>query len=147
MIIREVADIQKSNLMKLARKYKNLGERSVSVGIHKKDNKTYPDSDVTTAEVGAFHEFGTVKMPPRIWLRIFNLLESEKDELREQIVVAFNENEDINMALNEIGAYMKDRIKDRILSNEVTPPSKKSGTTLVDTGQLVNSINYEVHDV
>lgn len=128
------------------KKYKGINQRSVSVGIHKKDNKSYPDSDVTTAQVGAFHEFGTSKMPPRLWLRIFNLLNAERKDLLDQMIIAFRNNEDINNALDEIGAYMKDRIKDRILSNEVTPPSdNESGITLVDTGQLVKSIDYEVH--
>lgn len=145
MIIRDVVDIKNSNLMRLAKKYKNLAGRSVSVGVHKKDNKTYPDSDVTTAQVGLYQEFGTSKLPPRMWLRIFKLLNAERQDLIEQLHIVISNNEDIDKALDEIGAYMKDRIKDRILSNEVTPPSKKDGITLVDTGQLVSSIDYEVH--
>jgi enamine deaminase RidA (YjgF/YER057c/UK114 family) len=71
------------------------------------------------------------------------LIESEKEDLRKQVLIAF-QNDDIDTALEEIGAYMKDRIRDRILSNEVTPHSKKIGITLFDTGQLVSSIDYEV---
>lgn len=146
MIIHTEQDLKRSNIARLLNKYKNLSKRSVSVGIHKKDNKNYPDSEVTTAEVGLFHEFGTERLEPRLWLRIFTILEAEKDDLLKQIEIALRENDNIDKALDEIGAYMKDRIKDRILSNEVTPPSyNKTGITLVDTGQLVNSIDYEVH--
>ena len=137
--------------MRLANKYKNLSGRSVSVGIHKKDNKTYPDSDVTTAEVGLWQEFGHMArggrsfILPKMWLRIFKILNAERKDLLEQIIIALRDNDNIEKALDEIGAYMKERIKDRILSNEVTPHSKKDGTTHVDTGQLVNSIDCEVH--
>ena len=146
MIIHTEQDLKRSNIARLLNKYKNLNKRSVSVGIHKKDNKHYPDSKVTTAEVGLIHEFGGEIRTPRIWLRIFTMLNAEKDDLLKQIEIALRENDNIDKALDEIGAYMKDRIKDRILSNEVTPSSyNKSGITLVDTGQLVNSIDYEVH--
>ena len=133
------------------RKYKNINKRSVSVGIHKKDNKQYPDSDATTAQVGFWQEFGHYArggrsfILPKLWLRIFTLLNVEKEDLLQQMATAIRENDNIDNALDEIGAYMKDRIKDRILSNEVTPHSNKVGITLVDTGQLVNSIDYEVH--
>ena len=145
MRIRTVADIGRSNTHRLKEKYAQLGKKSLTVGIHKKDNRVYPNG-ATTAEVGLWQEFGTSKLPPRVWLRIFNLIESEKEDLRQQVILAF-QNDDIDTALKEIGAYMKDRIKDRILSNEVTPPSNKNGITLVDTGQLVSSIDYEVNDV
>ena len=145
MIIRTVADISKSNAHRLAEKYKNLGKKCLTVGIHKKDNKSYPNG-ATTAEVGLWQEFGTSVLPPRIWIRIFNLIETEKEDLRKQVLLAY-QNDDIDTALEEIGAYMKDRIRDRILSNEVTPHSKKDGITLFDTGQLVSSIDYEVKNV
>ena len=146
MRISTEADLKNSNIARLMRKYRNINRSSVSVGIHKKDNKPYPNSKVTTAQVGAYHEFGTETLPPRVWLRIFNLLDAEREELKKQIALALSGNDDLEKALDEIGAYMKDRIKDRILSNEVTPPSEnKTGITLVDTGQLVNSIDYEVH--
>lgn len=146
MIIHTEQDLKRSNIARLLNKYKNLNKRSVTVGIHKKDNKHYPNSKVTTAEVGLIHEFGGEIRTPRVWLRIFNLINAERDDLIKQIELALKNNDNIEKALDEIGAYMKDRIKDRILSNEVTPPSyNQSGITLVDTGQLVNSIDYEVH--
>ena len=146
MRIQVTADIGRSNTHRLLEKYKNLGKKSLTVGIHKKDNGTYPNG-ATTVEVGTWQEFGTATLPPRVWLRIFNLIESEKEELRQQVLLAF-QNDDLDKALDEIGAYMKDRIRDRILSNEVVPHShNKSGITLYDTGQLVNSIDYEVNDV
>jgi hypothetical protein len=118
------------------------------VGIHKKDNKTYDGTQTTTAEVGLWQEFGTVQLPARVWLRIFSLIEDEKESLREAIHKAIEKNDTADGVFNDVGAFMKERIKGRILANEVTPHShNKSGITLVDTGQLVNSIDYEVHNV
>lgn len=146
MRIRTEADVSRSNIHRLAEKYSKLGKKSLTVGIHRKDNGIYPNG-ATTVEVGAWQEFGTATLPPRVWLRIFNLIENEKEELRQQVILAF-QNDDIDTALKEIGEYMKDRIRDRILSNEVVPHShNKTGITLYDTGQLVNSIDYEVNDV
>lgn len=146
MKIRNEIDLKNSNCNRFKNLLSKLQKRSVSVGIHKKDNKTYPNSNVTTAEVGAFQEFGTVKLPPRMWLRIFNLLTREKKELEKVIGIALNENTNPNAILKEIGFYQKKRVKERIMSNGVTPHSNnRTGITLVDTGQLVNSIDYEVH--
>lgn len=141
-----MADVSRSNAERLAEKFSKIGTKSLTVGVHKKDNDTYPNG-ATTAEVGYWQEFGKGVLPVRLWLRIFNLLEAEKQELRTQVAIAF-QNDDIDEALKEIGAYMVDRIKDRIWSNEVTPDShNKTGMTLLDTGRLINSINYEVKDV
>lgn len=146
MIIRNEMDLKNSNCNRFKDLLSKLQKRSVSVGIHKKDNKTYPNSDTTTAEVGAYQEFGTYKMPPRMWLRIFNVLTRERKELQDIIGLALNDNLDPDNVLSDIGGYQKERIKERILSNGVTPHSvNKSGITLVDTGQLISSIDYEVH--
>lgn len=146
MKIRNEIDLKNSNCNRFKEMIAKLQRRSVSVGIHKKDNRPYPKSEVTTADVGKFQEFGTVKMPPRMWLRIFNLLTREKKELEEVIGTALNENTNPDKVLDEIGGYQKERMRNRILDNEVMPPSyNQTGITLVDTGQLVNSIDYEVH--
>jgi hypothetical protein len=44
-----------------------------------------------------------------------------------------------------IGGFQQFRIKSRIMANEVTPRTIKNGVTLIDTGQLVDAIDYEVH--
>ena len=82
MRIKTVADVSQGNAHRLAEKYKTLGEKSLTVGIHKKDNKAYPNGAMTT-EVGLWQEFGTSVLPPRVWLRIFSLIENEKEELRK----------------------------------------------------------------
>lgn len=46
--------------------------------------------------------------------------------------------------LNSIGIILTRDIKSRIRNNQITPKSKESGTTLVKSGKLVNSITYQV---
>lgn len=145
MLIRNVADLNKSHCNRFNGILKQLQKHSITTGIHKKDNKTYPGSDVTTAEVGSYQEFGTSKLPPRMWLRIFKFVTKYKRELSSIIATAFNENKNANGVLVDIGGYQKERIKERILDDTVRPKSNNvTGITLVDTGQLVKSIDYEV---
>lgn len=146
MLIRNVADLNKSHCNRFNGILKQLQKHSITTGIHKKDNETYPGSDVTTAEVGSYQEFGTSKLPPRMWLRIFKFVTKYKRELSSIIATAFNENKNANGVLVDIGGYQKERIKERILDDTVRPKSNNvTGITLVDTGQLVKSIDYEVH--
>ena len=49
--------------------------------------------------------------------------------------------------LNDIGAIIRDSIKDRIRQNKVTPPTNKNGgRTLIESAILINSINSSVED-
>ena len=81
-----------------------------------------------------------------MWLRIFKFVTKYKRELSSIVATAFNENKNANGVLTDIGGYQKERIKERILDDTVRPKSNNvTGITLVDTGQLVKSIDYEVH--
>lgn len=145
MKIRNVSELRYSNCNRFKEFIKKLQNRSVTVGIHHKDNRRYPDSEATTAEVGFWQEYGIGNLKPRMWLRIFNLLTKEKQGLSEAVFDTFQDTDNVRSVLKQIGKYQKDRIKDRIASNEVTPRTDKDGITLIDTGQLVSSIDYEVH--
>ena len=148
MIISSETDLNKSNTYKLLRKVRGLTKSYITTGINKKDNKTYPNSDTTTADVGLYHEFGTLKMPPRMWLRIFNVLNNYKKRHKIAVREYFYNSVLPSAVLNRLGSFQKKEIRDRIISNKVTPRSyNDTGITLVDTGQLVNSIDYEVRDV
>lgn len=144
MKITNQKDLKQSNSCLLKERIKKLNERSVTVGIHKKDNKKYKNGS-TTAQVGFWHEFGTEKMPSRMWLRIFKFLIEEKKSLLSLIKKEITENAKETTTLNMIGGFQQFRIKSRIMANEVTPRTIKNGVTLIDTGQLVDAIDYEVH--
>lgn len=146
MLIKNPVDLSKSITHRNRIKLSRLNQRRVTVGIHRKDNTNYPGRDVTVAKVGFYHEYGTSSLPARIWLRIFSLISEERKKFLDKLSQTLIKQDDANYILKEIGQYQKDRIKERILSNQVTPPSKKaSGITLVDEGYLVDSVDYEVH--
>lgn len=139
-----IVNSKQSNAFLLKKRLKSLDKRSITVGVHKKDNKAYENGS-TTAEVGFWHEFGTEKMPARMWLRIFKFLIEEKKSLLALIKKEITENAKETTTLNMIGGFQQFRIKSRIMANEVTPKTEKNGVTLIDTGKLVESIDYEVH--
>lgn len=148
--IRTQADVRGSNAVRLAKKYATGGH--LTVGIHKKDNKTYPDKDVTTAQVGFWQEFGHLAsggqsfILPKMWIRIFSLDAEYKKLLADYASECFRDCATAKEALQEIGRFMVETIKDRIRDNEVTPHSNKIGTTLIDTGEMINSIDFEVNE-
>lgn len=145
MLIRSVVELNKSNTHRRRIKMMRLHTRSVTVGVHKKDNQPYSERpDRKPATIGMIHEFGTSKLPARIWLRIFKLIGAERAMLWDKISDAIRNNDSVVAILGDIGKYQKKRVKERITKNEVTPPSK-SPITLVETGHLLNSIDYEVH--
>lgn len=139
--------VENRNLRQLINKCKKTA--NATVGIHKKDNKKYPNADVTTAEVGYWQEFGHFTkggnfVLPKVWLRTFHIDERAKKELKAYARSRFAECDTIEEAMTDVAAYMSDYIKERIRNNEVVPHSNKDGITLIDTGQLVNSIDFEV---
>lgn len=146
MQIRTLQDLRRSNIHRLKEKFEKINGHSITVGVHRKDNKPYPDRDITPAQVGFFHEYGTTKMVARVWLRIFSLISSEKKDFFGKIKNLFTKEQNADIILNRAGEYQKEKIVGRIKTDKVTPPSKnKTGITLVDTAHFVNSIDYEVH--
>lgn len=146
MLIRTVQDLRRSNINRLKEKVEKMNGRSITVGVHKKDNKPYPDREITPAQVGFFHEYGTVKMRARVWLRIFLLINSFKKDFFDKLKKLFTKEQNVDIILGRAGEYQKEKIIGRIKADEVTPSSNnKTGITLVDTGHFVNSIDSEVH--
>lgn len=144
MKIKSVHDLSKSLTVRNQEKIEKLLKHSITVGIHQKDNKEYENGQ-TTAEVGMWHEFGTSKLPARVWLRFLTMETKERQAFSDVLKNTYNSTDDIDRILKTCGEYQKNRVKDRILRNGVVPHShNKSGITLVDTGQLVESIDYEV---
>jgi len=123
----------------------------VSVGII--DAGSHIDGDLTVASIGFIHEFGTEKIPERSFMRS-TIQEKKKDiialqkKLLKQIVLgAISQNK----ALGLIGEFTSDLMSQKIVSIS-DPPNKSqtikrkgSSNPLVDTGQMKNSITYEVN--
>lgn len=136
----------------LARRTKK-GKGIVKVGIIDPKNRT-DDSDLNTAEIGFVHEFGSKDgaIPERSFIRS-TLSEEQKDigALTKRLYRAILRGRmDSKKALGLLGADVADKISQKIVAirspanSPETIARKRSSNPLVDTGQLKNSITWEV---
>lgn len=113
----------------------------------------HEDSDLTTAEVGFYHEFGTVKTPERSFIR--STINGKSKEIKKvarleykKVIAGKTTNE---KGLGILGAFTAGLIQETFTDNnwapnsESTIESKGSSTPLIDTGQLRQSISYKVN--
>lgn len=118
-------------------------------------NKNRKDG-LTNAEVGAFHEFGTTKIPQRSFLRV--PLSMHYQKMLER--ATFDKRLSITDILNKMGAAGKAVVQEAftnggfgqweptkkyvhtVLAKEM--PEKHAGNILVDTGQLRDSIEWDI---
>jgi len=109
---------------------------------------------LTVAEVGAIHEFGSGRIPKRSFIK--GTIDQQRAQILRRMEIGgegvLTGKLDQRTAMELIGEYTVGRIKQR-MANGISPanaPStiarKGSSTPLVDTGQLRNSITYEVHE-
>lgn len=155
---------------------KDLGSPSLTVGIHDKDNKPYQrgsGSSATTAQIGTFHEFGTLDryedkskagggsgkrgVPQRSFLR------STVDENEKKYIGIASKGLDkvvmgkmtIDRLFGLLGAKIVGDVQKKISSGiepaltearkaQKAVAGKGGNTPLVHFGQLRQSINYEI---
>lgn len=145
-------DLLKENVEAIARKpYVKTG---VLEGKAEQPKKTDDEkgSDLSLVEVATFHEFGTVHTPERSFLR--GTIAQEKSALNAATVKIFK---DVSTAkihwkkgLSILGELIQSKVVSRIRSGiepELAPETikaKGSSKPLIDTGQMVQSIRYEV---
>lgn len=130
-----------SELDKILKRFKGKVP-AVKVGILGENTIRDNPDDPTNAEIGAKHEFGQAGMPVRSFLR----MPIEQDLARELSKLDLSEVDPQDMA-DKIGVGAMAVIEKAFDSggDGQWPPSKKDeGKTLVDTGQLRESISYEV---
>lgn len=135
-----------------------MKDAHVKIGVleSKGGGDTAEDGKTTLAEIAAIHEFGAPRanIPARSFLR-----QTFQDPDGRQALSGFltrigravvAERIEVGQALEQLGAWAVAQVKKRIKSN-IPPPlqpatvkSKGSSTALIDTGQLVNAITWEV---
>lgn len=124
---------------------------TVDVGII--DAGKHPTAEATVAEIGFWNEFGTVTIPERSFMR--STVQEEKKaiiSLQRKLLKSISQGKmDIVKALGILGEFLSDKITQKIVSLREPPnkpatiKAKGSSNPLVDTGQLKNSITYEVN--
>lgn len=125
----------------------------LTVGIHVEDNGRN-DQGLTNAQVGAFHEFPNSRVPQRPFLR--PTFDEKQNDYRKYLSRAYAQiakrGGDPKTALELIGMRVASDVKNRI--RDGIPPTLKastvkrkgSSTPLIDTGQMLNSIDFQVHE-
>jgi hypothetical protein len=124
---------------------------TVDVGII--DAGSHDSGDLTVAQIGFANEFGTVIIPERSFMR--STIVEKKNEIialqRELLSKISSGDMQLVTALGLVGEKVSDDVKQKITSIRTPPNSpmtierKGSSNPLIDTGQLRNSITFEVN--
>lgn len=127
---------------------------SVTIGVHEsKGSEIKKGADkLLLVDVATFHEFGTKDVPERSFIRSNDANNKAKyktiiAELKDKIIF---KGMNISTALGLLGEKIKLDIQSGIRKGlkpelkEKTIATKGSSTPLVDTGQLINGITYQV---
>lgn len=141
---------------KLLAKAHELDKSYVKVGVlaSKGGGAAHGEDNISLIEIAAIHEFGNGHVPERsfirstFYVRRVNALATMVAKLAKAIVT---EGMTPKKALSLLGQWAASEVKETITEIDIPPPladstimAKGSSKPLVDTGQLKNSITYEV---
>lgn len=110
-------------------------------------------SGASIVDIALIHELGSPKngIPERSFLRsTFTKRAPELGKLAERMAKAALKGQGVEQSLNLIGSYLSTEIKKTIAARiapanaQSTIDRKKSDVPLVNTGQLLNSVTWEV---
>lgn len=130
---------------------KRLDDGYVNVGILAGTGQ-HEGSDLTVAQIGFWNEYGTVTIPERSFIRstINGQAKDIKAISQAQLKKVINGQTTSAKALGILGAYTAGLIQAKFTNNDWAPNTsrtemrKGSSNPLIDTGQLRQSISYEV---
>ena len=125
----------------------------VKIGFPQESSKTNADHKeskfLTVLDVAVFHEFGTVNLPERSFIRAsFDQNKKKYQKLNRKLMVKIYSNRmTVENALDILGETILNDIKAFLTNNEVDPASQRAinegGKTLVDTAQMMNSLTFK----
>lgn len=143
----------------------------VKIGITQKhfdDAKKESDSGFSLGEIAVVNEFGSarVKADGTPWIPERSFIRSTHDEKRKIMIAYINRlrhevlarRMTTKRALGLVGSLMKGFIEDKIITLDDPPNAestivaktragKKGDNPLIDTGQLLRSVDYELHGI
>ena len=130
---------------------KQLKSAQVKVGLPKGKGGSYEDGS-SVIEVGSWHEFGTDKIPERSFIRVpvQQNMQKYKSLAQKEVKKIYEGKQTVDGALGILGLFMSDRMKASFTDNDwaenspFTVALKGSSTPLIDTGQLRQSITWQV---
>lgn len=147
--------VKNANLVKdLEKKIKDVKKREVAIGVMQ-NSGAYEDG-LSIVEVARVHEFGSItkNIPARSFLRVpFYEKEKQVDNLIFRgYKMMVEKNETVDKALDLIGLGARDISVGAFRDNnwqelkQSTIKAKGSSTPLIDTGNLRQSITWEVRN-
>lgn len=128
---------------------KNL-EKSASVDVGFLEGATYPDGK-PVAMIAAIQEWGSParNIPPRPFFR--SMIQEKSPEWPEAVADLLKDNDyDAKKTLEQTGAAISGQLRQSIVDFNSVPLSPKTiakkgfDKQLVDTGHMLNSIDYDV---
>lgn len=126
---------------------KLINDQFVTVGIHEDDNAR-PEGDVNNATLGAIQHFGTDTIPPRPWLDV-GVAQSTKEYL-QIIQDGIEDGLSMQQIHEQLGLVAAASVQQYMVDLR-TPPNapstierKGSSNPLIDTGELRQSVTYEI---
>lgn len=145
---------------KLYKRVVDADRYRVRVGVlaSKGGLRKHKASDLTLVEIAAIHEFGSpaANIPERSFIRrtflhrVYHALVRKITDICKAIVLGVV---DTKQGVGLLGAWGAAEVKNTITQDDIPPPltletvkRKGSSKPLVDTGQLKNSISWEVVD-
>jgi hypothetical protein len=112
-------------------------------------NATYPDGK-SVALIAALNEFGTSRQPPRPYFR--NMIAQRSPGWPAAIAVNLRANNyDAERSLDDVGQAIAGQLQQSIRDltspplSPVTIAKKGFDKPLIETGQMLNSVGYEVN--
>ena len=135
------------------KKIKQLAKLEVCIGFQRGSNTN--DDGVDMVDIAVWNELGTAKMPARPFLR--HTADNNKTNIEKLAVLKFKEilnGKTEEEALNDIGIIIKALVQDTIThskdwaieNKQSTIKRKKSDTPLIDTGQMLQAVNYFIKE-
>ncbi len=132
------------------RQMASMLERPVFVRVGFLENATYPDG-TPVAMIAAIQDFGAPRagIPPRPFFR--NMIAAKSPEWPEAIGALLVANDyDVNLTMAQVGEAVAGQLRQSLI-NTNSPPLAEStiarkgfSKPLVETGHMLNSIDYEV---
>ncbi len=141
---------------KLERELDKAQSQSVRVGVlsTKGGTEKHPDAPITMIELAAIHEFGAPQagIPERSFIRSAFESNDEFKAFATKLVTAIVDGRmTVDRAYQLLGEWGIGQVRDNITKRDIPPPLKpetvqKKGSRkpLVDTGRLLQSIQWEI---
>ena len=132
-----------------------LKSKGVKVGLPASVGaKMHDESDLSVAAIGAIHEFGSParNIPERSFIR--TTVQEEQNNIKKlfkkEAEKLMDGEQDVDGMLGIVGAYISAKIKKKITdiktppNAEATVEAKGSSNPLIDSGQMRQSVTWEI---